>query len=71
MDSPAPKIDFTIIGDGYVMMYNEQKNKLIFVNPDEVLSKASADNILPEDFINKLDIDLDDRINLNSGEFPT
>jgi hypothetical protein len=67
---PEPiKIDFTVLGDGYVMIYDEKSKKLVFVDPDKFLSKAVEDNFLPQDFIDKLDIDLDDRIDLNSGEF--
>jgi len=69
MDSNLPKIDFTILGDGYVLTYNERKNKLIFVDPDDVLSNSVKDDYLPEDFLNKLDVDLDDRIDLDSGDF--
>jgi hypothetical protein len=62
-------IDITNVQDGYVLMYDLNQNKYIFVDPDEVLSKAVEDGFLPQDFIDKLDIDLDDRINLDSGEF--
>jgi len=62
-------IDVTNVQDGYVLMYDAQLQKYIFVNPDTLLSKAVADNVLPSDFIDKLDRDLDDRINLDSGEF--
>jgi hypothetical protein len=69
MDSDLPKIDFTVIGDGYVLRYDERQNKLIFVDPDEVLSDSVKDNILPQDFINQLDVDLDNRIDVNGNEF--
>jgi hypothetical protein len=62
-------IDFSNVQDGYVLMYNAELQKYIFVDPDVVLSKAVADNSLPQDFIDKLDIDLDDRIDLDSGNF--
>jgi hypothetical protein len=62
-------IDITNVQDGYVLMYNAELQKYTFVDPDVVLSKSVVDNVLPSDFINKLDIDLDDRINLDSGEF--
>jgi hypothetical protein len=62
-------IDITNVQDGYVLMYDLDSNKYIFVDPDEVLSKAVQDDSLPEDFLNQLDVDLDDRINLDSGEF--
>jgi hypothetical protein len=69
MASNIPKIDFTVLGDGYVLTYDERKNKMIFVDPDQVLSNAVKDNSLPEDFLNQLDTDLDNRIEFDSGEF--
>jgi len=62
-------IDITNVQDGYVLMYDINQNKYIFVDPDVVLSKSVEDGVLPQDFIDKLDIDLDDRIDLDSGEF--
>jgi hypothetical protein len=62
-------IDISNVQDGYVLMYDLNQNKYIFVDPDEVLSKSVEDGELPQDFIDKLDIDLDDRIDLDSGEF--
>jgi hypothetical protein len=57
------------IKDGYVLMYDDTMNRYVFVDPDVILSKAVEDNTLPQDFVNKLDTDLDDRINLDSGSF--
>jgi hypothetical protein len=62
-------IDITNVQDGYVLMYDAEKQKYIFVDPDKVLSKAVEDDFLPDDFLDKLDVDLDDRIDLDSGEF--
>jgi hypothetical protein len=69
MDSESIKIDFTVLADGYVLIFDEQKQKLIFVNPDEVLKKSVEDNTLPQDFIDKLDVDLDNKIDFDSGNF--
>jgi hypothetical protein len=69
MEPESVKIDFTVLGDGYVLIFDEQKGKLVFVDPDKFLSKSVKDNFLPQDFIDKLDVDLDNRIDLNSGEF--
>ena len=63
-------IDTDGIQDGYVLMYNANQNQYTFVDPDEVLSKATTtNNGLPQDFIDKLDTDLDDRIDLDAGGF--
>jgi hypothetical protein len=69
MGSESIKIDFTFIGDGYVLIFDEQKNKLVFVDSDTFLSKTVKDNFIPQDFIDKLDKDLDNKINVDPGEF--
>lgn len=69
MSSESPKIDYTILGDGYVMVYSKEKNKFIFVDPDEVLKQSAIDDNIPKDFIDKLQQDLDDKIDVDSGGF--
>jgi hypothetical protein len=56
----------------YVLMYDAASGKWKDVNPDMVLSAATTDPIspgLPADFENQLDIDLDNKINLDAGTF--
>jgi hypothetical protein len=58
--------------DKYVLMYDAASGKWKDRNPDEVLSAATTEPIqpgLPADFENQLDIDLDDRIDLDAGSF--
>jgi len=58
--------------DKYVLMYDAATGKWRDRNPDEVLSAATTEPNqpgLPADFENQLDIDLDDRINLDAGGF--
>lgn len=58
--------------DKYVLMYDASDGKWKDVNPDEVLSAATTEPIspgLPSDFENQLDIDLDNRIDLDAGTF--
>lgn len=68
-------IDFddTQKSDKYVIMYDASTQKYKLVNPDEVLIAASDTETtqpgLPEDFINNLDVDLDNRIDLDAGKF--
>jgi hypothetical protein len=66
-------IDSTNVHDQYVLMYNETTQKYEFVNPDKVLSSASSTETiqpgLPADFENVLDVDLDNRIDLDAGSF--
>lgn len=56
----------------YVMVYDGAAKKYKFVNPDVVLSAAATEPTqpgLPQDFIDKLDIDLDNKINFDGGGF--
>ena len=68
-------VDVEISGnnDKYVLMYDAASGKWRDVNPDQVLSAASNTETtqpgLPNDFINTLDVDLDDKIDLDAGTF--
>lgn len=55
--------------DNYVMVYSATLGKYTLVPADNVLSSAVEDNQLPTDFINQLDTDLDDKIDLDAGTF--
>ena len=65
--------DGTTVSDKYVIMYNASTGKYTAVNPDQVLSAASSTETtqpgLPADFENVLDVDLDNRIDLDGGGF--
>jgi hypothetical protein len=65
-------VDDTGVLDKYVVMYNQALSKYITVNPDEVL-KASVEEStqpgLPEEFLDQLDTDLDNRIDYDGGEY--
>lgn len=59
--------------DKYVLMYDATSGKWKNVNPNTILSAASNTETtqpgLPSDFLNTLDIDLDNRIDVDAGEF--
>jgi hypothetical protein len=59
--------------DKYVLMYDAPTGKWKDRNPDLVLSAASNTETtqpgLPNDFINTLDVDLDNKIDLDAGTF--
>jgi len=60
------------LNDKYLLMYDASSGKWKDVNPDAVLSAATTEPIqpgLPADFQDQLDIDLDDRIDLDGGGF--
>jgi hypothetical protein len=54
-------------------MYDASTQKYTAVNPDDVLSAASSTELtapgLPTDFVDTLDVDLDDKIDLDAGTF--
>jgi hypothetical protein len=59
--------------DKYVLMYDAVSGKWKDVNPDVVLSASSNTETtqpgLPGDFVNTLDVDLDNKIDLDAGSF--
>lgn len=58
--------------DKYVLMYDAATGKWRDRNPDDVLSAATTEPNqpgLPADFENQLDIDLDNKIDLDAGTF--
>lgn len=59
--------------DQYVIMYNANTQTYELVNPDKVLSSAAVTEPiqpgLPADFNDTLDVDLDNRIDLDAGSF--
>jgi hypothetical protein len=65
-------VDVSNVEDKYVIMYDKNLDKYVAVNPDEVLTAATTEPIqpgLPNSFIDKLDVDLDNRIDLDGGTF--
>lgn len=65
-------VEISGTNDKYVLMYDAASGKWKDRNPDLVLSAATTEPIqpgLPADFENQLDIDLDDRIDLDAGGF--
>ncbi len=69
-------VDTTNVGDKYVLMYNSTTQKYTLVNPDEVLNAAAATETrqpglvgYATTFLDRMDIDLDNRIDLDAGTF--
>lgn len=65
-------VDVSGVHDKYLLMYDAVTQKYTAVNPDEVLSAAINDPLspgLPSDFKDQMDVDLDDRIDLDAGTF--
>lgn len=55
--------------DQHVLIYDAALQKYTLVPADQVLSTAASDNQLPNDFIDQLDVDLDNKIDLDGGTF--
>ena len=55
----------------YVIVYDSNLNKFTLIDPDDVLVAAAATNTaqpgLPQQFVNTLDVDLDNKIDLDGG----
>ena len=66
--SDLSDVDVSGIQDNYVLIYNSSTGKFVAENPDNVLSNAVTAG-LPSDFVDKLDVDLDDKIDLDAGGF--
>jgi hypothetical protein len=65
-------VDLSGVNDKYLIMYDAATQKYIAVNPDEVLSAATTEPIqpgLPTDFMDEMDVSLDNKIDLDAGTF--
>lgn len=67
-------IDVEITGnpDKYVLMYDATTGKWKNVNPDDVLVATVTEPVspgIPDPFVDVLDVDLDNRIDLDAGSF--
>jgi len=66
--SDLDDVNISGIQNGYVLTYNSSTGQFVAVAPDNVLSNAVTGG-LPNDFVDKLDVDLDDKIDLDAGGF--
>ncbi len=59
--------------NNYPVVYDADEGKFVIVDPDAVLSAASTTTGpqpgLPNDFVDTLDVDLDNRIDLDAGSW--
>lgn len=65
-------VDLSGAKNNYILTYDSTSGKYKAVNPDDILSAAVTDTNspgLPSNFKNQLDVDLDDRIDLDGGAF--
>lgn len=69
-------IDATNVNDKFVLMYDAVSQTYKLVNPDEVLNAAAGSELtqpglvgFASTFLNQLDTDLDNRIDVDGGGF--
>ena len=55
--------------DKYVLTYDASLQKYTLVPADQVLQSAAEDAQLPQEFVNQLEVDLDDKIDVDAGGF--
>lgn len=70
--SSLSDVDSTNAQNNYILSYNSTTNKYEFINPDDILIAAvnEPNNVgLPTVFVDALDIDLDNKIDLDAGNF--
>ena len=56
------------VGDKSVIVYDSATQKYTTLNIDELLTDTVSDG-LPNEFVDQLDTDLDNRIDMDGGEF--
>jgi hypothetical protein len=62
-------IDYTNFQDGFVMVYDEERNRYHFVNPDDVLDNTYQQEQKPDGFTETLFDNLKDSINIDPGDY--
>jgi hypothetical protein len=70
--STLADVNVTGVSDKYVIMYDAVTQKYTAVNPDDVLTASVTETVspgIPAPFIDELDVDLDNRIDLDAGMF--
>ena len=55
--------------DKYVLTYDASLQKYTLVPADQVLQSAAEDAQLPQEFVDQLDVALDDKIDVDAGTF--
>ncbi len=55
--------------DNFVLTYDASLQKYTLVPADQVLQSAAEDAQLPQEFVDQLDVALDDKIDVDAGSF--
>ena len=67
--SDLSDFDATGVQDSYLVMYDAATQKYKAVSPDFVLSRSLEDSSLPTDFVDQLDVGLDNKLDFGAGTF--
>lgn len=62
-------VDYTNFQEGFVMVFDENRNRLHFISPDELLTNTYQQEFPPEIFSNQLMNDVKQKINIDLGEY--
>lgn len=62
-------IDYTNFKDGYIMTYDEERNRYYFENPDNVINQTTTEPPYPEIFTNELTDEFEKTIDIDMGEY--
>lgn len=66
-------VDVSNVNNGYIIMYNAATQKYTAIDPDAVLVASASTSIgqpgIPAEFLDSLDVDLDNRIDVDAGTF--
>lgn len=55
--------------DQYILTYDAAQQKYVLVPADQVLQSAAEDSQLPAEFVQQLEVDLDNQIDVDGGNF--
>jgi hypothetical protein len=55
--------------DNYILSYNATLQKYELVSADIVLENSASDSDIPDTFVNQLQVELDDQIDVDGGGF--
>ena len=55
--------------DNFVLTYNATSQKYELVPADQVLQSAASDSNIPDEFVSQLDVQLDNKIDMDAGGF--
>lgn len=62
-------IDYTNFQDGFVMVFDEERNRIHFISPDELLSNTYQQQFPPEVFSNEITNQVSQGLNIDYGDY--